>query len=498
MEYRLARRMTQPTATTRPRPILYVAASEATASEGAERLEAVEAGTGPGRSVRPATTIERVENWAPAVDCVVFAETPTTAAGANLLEVVAACGSTPVVLFADGSFTAGAARSTDGIDGYVRRDTDDAMVHLADEIEWVCRDEPRCQPDRDRLQPAVAALPVPAVWYDLEDGEPIVRAATDAVADVFGTDPDEVVGDPVDEWLVPSGLEHRRTTLREALRAGERRQFDRRHDTGDGVREYRVTVVPLETTGIDETPTADGAAGVVVYHDVTELHRSRRARAAADARLEAIADALDDEVWPPLNVARSYLDLAADTGADDHVATVADTQERVAERLERVAAVAERDALVEPEPVGVHDIARQAWIGVDTGDTRLVTRDATDRVLEADRTRLRELFECLFRLVVADGPVPAVVVDVTADGFYLTQYDPDADTEATVDLETEPDAAESDTNRSAALNGADGDLETVERIADAHGWSVDVVETNGRIAVVCRGVADGERVLDGI
>ncbi|MFD1565289.1 PAS domain-containing protein [Haloarchaeobius amylolyticus] len=497
MEYPLAHRMTQPTATTRPRPILYVAASEATASEGAERLETVESGSGPGRSVRPATTIERVENWAPAVDCVVFAETPTTAAGANLLEVVAACGSTPVVLFADGSFTPGAARSTDGIDGYVRRDTDDAMVHLADEIEWVCRDEPRCQPDRDRLQTVVAALPFPALWYEREDGEHVVRAATDAVADVFGTDPDEVVGDTVDEWLVPSGLEHRQTTLREALQAGKRSQFERRHDTVDGVREFRVTLVPLEATATDDTVTGD-AAGVLVYHDVTELHRSRRARAAADARLEGIADALDNEVWPPLNVARNYLDLAADTGNDEHVATVADAQERVEERLERVAAIAAEDRLVEPEPVGVHDIARRAWIGVDTGDTRLVTQNATDRVLAADTVRLRELFECLFRLVVADGPVPAVVVDVTADGFYLTQYDPDVDTEATVDLETEPDAAESDTNRSAALNGADGDLETVERIADAHGWSVDVVETNGRIAVVCRGVADGERALDGI
>src|SRR6056297_2574540 len=302
MEYRLFKRMTQPSSTTRPRTVLYVAGSEATASDGAERLETAES-DGHERSVRSATTLEteRIRNWAPAVDCVVFAETPTTTAGSNLLDVVEACGSTPLVLFTDSSFTPAAAGSTGGIDGYVRRDTDDAIAHLADEIEWVCRDQNRCRPDRDRLRPAVTALPIPVLWYECEDGEPTVQAATDAVADVFGTDPDEVVGEPVDEWLVPSGLEHRRTTLREALQAGERRQFERRHDTDDGIRDFLVTLEPLESAASNaraESTQADhDPGGLLIYHDVTELHRCRRARADADARLEAITDLLDD-VWP--------------------------------------------------------------------------------------------------------------------------------------------------------------------------------------------------------
>ncbi|MFC6764955.1 diguanylate cyclase, partial [Natrinema soli] len=95
---------------------------------------------GPNRSVRAVTTVDRVRTWAPEADCVVFAETPTTAAGSNLLEVIEACDSAPVILFSEASYAPAAARSTDGIDGYVRRDTDDAVSHLADEIEWVCSD----------------------------------------------------------------------------------------------------------------------------------------------------------------------------------------------------------------------------------------------------------------------------------------------------------------------------------------------------------------------
>jgi len=44
-----------------------------------------------------------------------------------------------------------------------------------------------------------------------------------------------------------------------------------------------------------------------------------------------------------------------------------------------------------PEPVAVHDVARRAWVAIDTGDARLVTRAANNRVLEADKARLREL-----------------------------------------------------------------------------------------------------------
>ena len=498
----------QQSATTRSRTILYVAASETAASDGAARLETVASGSGPDRSVRSATTVEQVETVAAAVDCVVFAETPTTAAGSNLLEVVAACGSTPVVLFSDGSFTPGAARSTDGIDGYVRSDTDDAVVHLADEIEWVCRDRTRtatnadanadtAATDHERLRAIFRTLPDPAVWYELEDGRPVVRAATDAVGAVFGIDPDELVGEPVDERLVPSGLEHRRATLREALQAGERRQFERRHDTVDGVREFRVRVVPLESAGSDagtDTDRADPAGeGVLVYTDTTEHRRCDRTRAAADARLEAIVDLLDDDVWPSLNVARSYLDLAADTGDDDHVATVADAQERVREGLERLAAIAEQNGgLVDTEPVAVHDIARRAWTSIDTGDRRLVTRDASDRVLEANKAGLRALFEGLFRIVVTDTTT-AVTVGAIDDGFAIAQHVSKTDTDAIGGLEPEPVPS-----RSAIPDENGDDLEAVECIADAHGWTVDVVDYNGRLAIACRDIGTAEKAVNGI
>ncbi len=697
--------------------MLYVADSETDASDGAAALEGVR--SGPERSVHAITTVDRVRNWAPEADCVVFAETPTTAAGAALLEVVEACGSTPVILFTDASFAPTAARSTDGIDGYVRRDTDDAVSHLADEIEWVCRgvesaedtehaaspgpadrflesvpelaacrdrdqvfellvetaadslaceycwlstvhfgeftpratapgvpedelesiprdgaldealrtgealriddiatddrlaaplegvtslcslpvgdigilqvaaeeaaafDERDCDPlvewcrfaaaileridadasqstareqlrqerdrlqterdrlaterdelaaerdrlaeERDRFRALFANIPEPAVRYEIDDGRPIVRDSNDTFSEVFGTDPESIVGEPVDEDTVPPGLEQRRTTLLESLRSGKRRQLVSRRETVDGVREFLLTLVPVDAGASDDEATSAGGErgdhnpeGLIVYSDVTEANRRERELAAVEARLETIAELVDEDVRTPLNVARGYLELANETGDAEHFAEVDDAQERLRELVDQLVAIARQDGvLVETEPIAIHDVARRAWVAVETGDARLVTQASDDRVLEADKARLQELFEHLLGAVVdeaSDGEsgdesgdetagagdetpsttdeTTVVTVGATDDGFYIARRDPETDApDADSGIATDPVPGQL-----AAADGTGFELGTVERIADAHGWNVGVAENDGRIAFAFRGVdaSDGE------
>ncbi|QSX00642.1 GAF domain-containing protein [Haloterrigena alkaliphila] len=709
-----------------PRTVCYLAETDATAREGAAALERVP--SGPERSVQPLTTdaVDGLAGWAAEVDCVVFAETPTTAAGATLLEVVEACGETPLVLFSESSYAPTAARSTDGIDGYVRRDTDDAVAHLADEIEWVCHganeadadetegdanaaaagtgeaspdptpiampgDHPAttdpsaerflesvpdlaASPDRDHLfellvetasdalerdycwlstvhfgdltpratapdvsadalethprdgvldeclrsgdpvriddlatddrldpplegvssvccapvsdvgvllvaaeEPAAfderdaerlaawgrfgaavlerletetrlrndrnrlrqardrleserddleadraeleaeldrdrtlfANVPEPTIRYEIEDGRPIVRDVNDAFTAVFDTDPESVVDRPVDEETVPPGLEHRRAALTDALCAGERRQLVSRRETVDGVREFCLTLVPLEAAdgtapdaesagaGTDaDAGTDDGAdnpEGLVVYSDVTEANRRERELAAAEDRLETIAELIAEDVRTPLNVARGYLELAEATGDAEHFAEIEAAQERLLERVEQLDAIARRDEVVaETEPVAIHDVARRAWVAVETGDARLVTGE--NLVLEADKARLRELFEHLLRAAVesvadedgANGPgptngSPVVTVSAADDGFLVTGHRPGADV-SRAGAETTPVAG-----RLTAADGTGFGLGPVERIADAHGWTVGVAEEEGTTVAV-RGV----------
>lgn len=119
---------------TNPRHVLYVAAEAADAREGAAALE----DAGRSLAAAPAADDEAVRERAPGADCVVFAETPTTAAGSTLLDVLDACDGVPVVLFTEATFAPTTAASTDGVAGYVRRDTQNATAHLADQVRWVC------------------------------------------------------------------------------------------------------------------------------------------------------------------------------------------------------------------------------------------------------------------------------------------------------------------------------------------------------------------------
>ncbi|WP_436346323.1 histidine kinase dimerization/phospho-acceptor domain-containing protein [Natronorubrum sp. FCH18a] len=802
----------------RPRTVLYVAKAAATARSGAAALEGVD--SGPDRTVQAlsADALDKLRSWAPEADCVVFAETPTTAAGASLLEVVDACGETPLVLFCEPAYAPTAARSTDGIAGYVRRDTDDAVAHLVDEIEWVCHgaaideaetaedetaedetteegttvdagsaadrcaadeavdtnadEEPlavapvrptdlaesadaarssdsarsddrstavsslesltelaawrehesgrergyellvefvadvcetdycwlstvhfgeftpragtaavpdgalepiplegpigdafrageslriddvddaaleppfedavslsvapvgdvgvvqlaatepnafdettdeileaccrygaailertettsrlrterdrarrertrleaerdrleserdratderdRLTAERDRLETAFASLPIPALRYELVDGRVVVRDVTEQLTITFDIDRTAVVDSGIDgaggtETTVPPGLEDRAPTLSDAVRSTERRQFVSRRETGDGIREFLLTVVPCsleddgETTesgaesaesgaesaesgaesagsgaesaesGAEsaESGTDDGPAeGAVVYTDVTDANQLERELAAVEHRLETIAQLVDDDVRTPLNVARGYLELVEETGDREHFQEVDDAQERLLELVDQLAAIARgngTDALVDTEPVALHDVARRAWVVVDTGDARLVTEE--NLVLEADKSRVQELFEHLFQAVVHgeettghDGTGPdgdaderrtadeetgrstadstVVSVGTADDGFYVTGRWNGAG-------ETGGVASGADLGRLAACDGAGLGLGPVERIADAHGWDIGIAEDEDRIAFAFRGV----------
>ena len=758
-----------------PRTVLYIAEAAAAARDGAAALEDVD--SGPDRTVQAlsASAIDQLRSWAPEADCVVFAETPTTAAGASLLEVVDACGRTPLVLFCEPSYAPAAARSTDGIAGYVRRGTDDAMTHLADEIEWVCHgaagdsdetptggaanetgssdEEPlalepvrptdldgtnaddrpadptptdpraavvsslesltelvdwrdresgreRCyellvefvadaceadycwlstvhfgefipraatdavaddalastalegpagdafrtgeplriddvedaaleppfedavsvsvapvadvgvvqiadtEPDafdettgeilaaccryaatilersetrtrlhaernrlrlerdqlegereriedkrdrladerdrienerdrlavdRNRLDAAFKSLPVPALRYELVDDRAVVRAVTDRFTDTFDVDRaavvDSGIGDADDvsstdgtdrETTVPPGLEDRAPTLFDAVRSTEQRQFVSRRETVDGIRTFRLSVAPCSTAAdresTDDTVEAgdDLAEGIVVYTDVTDTNRMERELAAVEHRLETIAQLVDEDVRTPLNVARGYLELAAETGDREHFDEIDDAQERLLALVKQLLTIARRDhVLVDTEPVALHDVARRAWVVVETGDARLVTEE--NLVLEANKNRVQELFEHLFRAIVHgeettehDGTGPewdadggtiddeavtritdeqiVVSVGTADDGFYVTgRWDGANRTITGV-------KSGAGLGRLATCDGAGFELGPVERIADAHGWDIGIAEDDDRIAFAFRGV----------
>ncbi|TYT63745.1 GAF domain-containing protein [Natrialba swarupiae] len=228
--------------------------------------------------------------------------------------------------------------------------------HVATERDELLVERDHAATERDRLRSLFERFPEPAARYEIDDGEVIVRAVTEAYADVFGVDPETVVDVPIEVEAVLPGVGRRESTLREAIRAGERRRFVSRVEIGDEIREYRLAVVPLETG--DDGDAREGernSGGLVVYDDVTEARRCERDLAAAERRLSTVAELVDDDVRTLLNVARGFLDIAEETGDREHFVEIADAQRQQRELLDRLVAIARATEPVAGDGLALED-----------------------------------------------------------------------------------------------------------------------------------------------
>ena len=123
---------------------------------------------------------------------------------------------------------------------------------------------------------------------------------------------------------------------------------------------------------------------------------------------------------------------------------------------------------MEFERVALASVAREAWATVETGDASLVV-DA-DGEVEADRDQLRQLFENLFRNSIEHaGPDTTVTVGDLPDGFSVADDGPGVPED-----EREQVFAPGYTTGSG---GTGLGLNIVRSVADAHGWTVSLTES---------------------
>jgi len=151
------------------------------------------------------------------------------------------------------------------------------------------------------------------------------------------------------------------------------------------------------------------------------LARAEREAELADhnERLEELGSVLNHDLRNPLAVARGNLDLARDeVGEVEELDKVADALDRIDELTADLLSLARDDRQeFSREPVSVDAVAREAWGTTLTGDATLEVED--DRRLLADRGRLRQLFENLFRNAIEHGGADTVTVGTVDDGFYV-------------------------------------------------------------------------------
>ncbi|WP_256299662.1 histidine kinase N-terminal 7TM domain-containing protein [Haloarchaeobius salinus] len=136
--------------------------------------------------------------------------------------------------------------------------------------------------------------------------------------------------------------------------------------------------------------------------DVTEREHRERELERQNERLDRFASLVSHDLRNPLSVAEGYVELAQDTDDVSHLDDVVVAHERMEELIEDVLAMArEGETVTDLEAVRIEEVARAAWATVETNGATLEVR--TDGTVRAAPTRLRRLFENLFRNAVEHG-----------------------------------------------------------------------------------------------
>jgi len=333
----------------------------------------------------------------------------------------------------------------------------------------------------------------------IKDLEGRYTLVNDQFADRLGRSRDEVIGRTDREIQDDDIAAEVRANDQAALERGEPIETEESAVWDGDRRIYYSVKAPI----YDANGEPKAVCGV--SSDITELKAHERELERKTERLDEFASVVSHDLRNPLTVAQGHLELLDD--ADEEVVAELDTSlcrmEEIIEDLLKLARGGRR--ISDTESVALATVAERAWTTVETGNAELVVD--CDRRIEADRSRLQQLFENLFRNAVEHGatssgsharrdPVernsggaqraeksvergstspredghgsPAVTVRVerTESGFAVADDGPGL-----------PDGVGSELfSAEDSMAGTDigFGLAIVERIAAAHGWAVSV------------------------
>lgn len=189
-------------------------------------------------------------------------------------------------------------------------------------------------------------------------------------------------------------------------------------------------------------------------------------------RLVQLASMISHDLRNPLNVAKGHLDLAEDRVDDEHLTTAISSLDRMESLIEELLVFTHTGVTEsETEAVPLSRVAAESWRVVDTADASLQT--GVQATLEADIDRLKHLFENLYRNAIQhagdDVTVQVGLLDGDA-GFYVADDGPGIDPDDRPDV-FEPGFTTADRGTGLGLN-------IVREVAEAHGWSIAVTESD--------------------
>jgi PAS domain S-box-containing protein len=327
------------------------------------------------------------------------------------------------------------------------------LEHKTEELEQLARKY------ETQYRTLFEEAPVMTILTRSEDGRPIIDDCNSQFVETLGYDADTVIGSELAEFYTPEYAERLQSQGYSQALNGQFTRERRELLTIDGeVIEALLRAVPRRTVDGEVIGT------VAMYIDISERASVKR----ANERLEEFTSVVSHDLRNPLNVATGRLELAAQECDSDHLDHLKSALGRMETLIDELLTLArEQKEVTDAQPVDLAMIADECWENVETNQARVIT--TIDRGVRADRSRLKQVFENLFRNAVEHGGTDVTVtVGELDDGFYIEDDGPGIPSD-------ERDAV-FEAGYSQSADGTGFGLRIVEQIVTAHDWHVRVTD----------------------
>ncbi|WP_435073478.1 PAS domain S-box protein [Halorubrum sp. HHNYT27] len=207
---------------------------------------------------------------------------------------------------------------------------------------------------------------------------------------------------------------------------------------------------------------------ITTVNDTTEAREFKLRVERKNQQLEEFARIVSHDLRNPLTVAQGRLELARDDHDNENLESVSRAHERMRALIEDLLKLAQEGKSVEVvERVDLDQLGRECW---ETVDSKGATLDADSGLLiKADRSRLRQLIENLFRNAIEHGEVDVTIsMGPLETGFYIEDDGPGIADEISEDVFS--------AGFSTASGGTGYGLSIVKGVVDAHGWEIRLTD----------------------
>lgn len=226
---------------------------------------------------------------------------------------------------------------------------------------------------------------------------------------------------------------------------------------------------------VNAAPIHDGGGSidrvVAVVSEISDRREYRKMLEQQNRRLEEYSAIVSHDLRSPLSVASGWLDIAIEDGSTKDLGKVKSALERMDVLISDLRELGRYGQTVEGMvELDLRDIAETAWSNVSTTNATLEIEPDLGTV-DGERGRLHQLFENLFRNSIEHvSPDVTIRVGPLSDGFYVEDDGhgiPENMRESVFEF------GYSTTERGTGLG-----LAIVEAVADAHGWTIDLVDAD--------------------